>query len=191
VIARASWLPLLLLAGCSCEASTGRPPPGGFESPSIALCTAGTTAASVRTRSGGRLELEVLDACGRVLRSCAPPDVFAANAVASVRVAGSEILAEGCVLAASDATTLRARFRVRRDGAMEAMPEEWDARLIGCSDAEPPDASCPADGGADADTATDAGTGADAASDTDAATATDAGTDAATATDSGPDAGSG
>jgi hypothetical protein len=143
----------LLAAGCTCEASHGRPPQPGFETEDISLCTSGTAAASVRTRNGGRLELQILDACRRVLRSCAPLDVFAANAVASVRISGSELLAEGCVLSAADGSYLRAVF-VPRDASASDL-EHWDTSIRGCSDAATTDAACPVDAGAIRDAARD------------------------------------
>lgn len=132
----AAGLVSLLAAACSCEGEVGRPARPGFADETIELCASGTAGVAVRTRRGGTFQIAIVDACGEVLASCTTPDVFAADAVATIRIAGEELIAEGCVLAAGEGTTVRARF-LPADGGEEDV-ESYDARLVRCRDGGTP-----------------------------------------------------
>ena len=159
----------LTLVGCASSASAPAP---GFEQTMVELCDPETRGVPVHTVAGGYLVIEVIDPCGVALQRCQGPDFFAAGATATLRVAGTDLLVEGCSIPAMGGSRLRASFL----GEGSATPgESYEVALVaeclptprGCgSDAGAP----PADGG----TATDASTTPDSGGEVDAGAPSDA-----------------
>lgn len=160
---------LLACVGCSAELGDDVAP--GFASASADVCDTRTSSVALTTANGGRLSLDVHDACGRSLGSCRGVDVYAAQARGSVRLAGGMVFLDDCIISVSPGATLIASFT--RDDA-STPSERYQLALTG---------TCRADGGV-----ADAGTSA-CPRDAGPSSSTDASTprpDAASVVDGGP-----
>ena len=104
---------------------------------------AGTSSVSVHTNGGGRMTLRVVGGCfGDPM--CESTDLFAPDAWATVRVAGTELLVDGCApISAVSGTDLEVTFRPTA-GELET----YSIPLVGaCLDAGPGGCTPPRDGG--------------------------------------------
>ncbi len=147
---------LVAMTACESGIGSGRGDVG-FEAGFIELCREGTDAVALRTETGGRLAIEVLDACGATLVRCEAPDLYAPHAVTSIRVSGTDLLVEGCAAPAEGGAGLRATFTAPDAGAET---EVYEVALRGVCLGS---AACAADGGASSDAGSaDAGGPSDA-----------------------------
>jgi hypothetical protein len=128
---------LLVWSGACSSVDAGRSS-YGFSARSIELCTPVTTSIPVRTREGGVLVLELVDACGEVRATCESTEVYGREVQATIRYADTRVGAGACLLSATGSTHLRAVFVDERNTAAE---ESYEISLRGsCLDAA---AACP------------------------------------------------
>ena len=100
---------------------------GGFDREVVAMCSSTTTAVGVRTDGGGRLAIE-LHRPGCSTTGCEGSDVYASGSWATIRIAGPDLLLEGC----DPVTAVGAdRLRVTFTKPAESEVESYEIGLVG------------------------------------------------------------